>query len=481
MDLLESYEQYIDAISELELDESDVLSEEEFNNLTEEELTEISKATVSSYALKSLASKSKALDAAKESGDKATKSGRALTRVKASGPDRDYGETDADHAERVERLTKRNRDALKDVAKNIRTSSKRSKGLAMAGKRLAKEETEMNENNEVEQIEETAAADTLKPNSKPVPSSKTEMMKDVLGSMSVANKGDLTHWFKQAMALWGPGKDHGVGDNSAKNSATIDTTLGKGPKTKDPMPKLNVKEDVEAMFEGQELSEEFKEAATTLFEAAVSAKVISEVARLEEEYEQKFEAEVEAFAEETATKLDQYLDYVTENWMKENEVAIESTLRNELMEEFIEGLKNLFAENYINVPEQKVDVLEALADKVSVLESKLNDVITENAELKGVLAEESAANIFDELASDLALTQQEKFASLAEGIEFDGDLDTYEKKLKIIKENYFKTAAAVVSTNIEEETFEGNLNESTVVVDPVINRYAQAISRTVKN
>jgi hypothetical protein len=165
----------------------------------------------------------------------------------------------------------------------------------------------------------------------------------------------------------------------------------------------------------------------------------------------------------------------------ENEVAIESTLRNEIMEEFMDGLKNLFSEHYISVPEDKVDVLEALAEKVNVLEEKLDETISENAALKGTLIEDQARDIFVELASDLALTQQEKFAALAEGIEFDGNLNTYAKKLNIIKENYFRNETTTYSSNIEEETFEGELTESTNrYVDPNVNRYVQAISRNIK-
>jgi len=330
--------------------------------------------------------------------------------------------------------------------------------------------------------EETLAASSLHPAAKAIsdPKSKIGMMQAVLGQMNGMSKGDLTHWFAATMAQFGPGKDYGVGDNSAKNSATIDMKGGAGPKTKDAMPKINVKEDVEAMFAGQDLSEDFKVQASTLFEAAISARLIAETARLEEEYETKLNEELEVFNEELTSKLDTYLDYVVENWMKENEVAIESTLRNEIMEEFIDGLKGLFAEHYINVPQEKIDILEALADKVTALEEKLDETISENAQLKGALVEDNARDIFEELSSDLALTQQEKFAALAEGIEFDGDLDTYAKKLMIIKENYFRSETTSYSSNIEEETFEGDIGTTTVNVDPSVSRYVQAIARSVK-
>ena len=329
--------------------------------------------------------------------------------------------------------------------------------------------------------EETLAAASLHPAARPSdPMSKLGAMHGVMNVMAGMGKSDLINFFNQVQAQFGPGKDYGVGDKSAHNQSTIDMKTGAGPKTRDAMPKLNVKEDIEEMFDGQDLSEEFKENVATIFEAAVSAKLIAETARLEEEYETKLAEEIAIFNEEVTSKLDTYLDYCVENWMKENEVAIESSLRNELTSEFVEGLRNLFAEHYINVPEDKVEVLEAMAEKVAALEEKLDATITENVELKNFVVEKQANEIFEELASDLALTQQEKFAALAEGIEFDGDLDIYAKKLMIVKENYFRNENPSYSSNIEEETFEGEINESVKNVDPVVNRYVEALARTVK-
>jgi len=335
--------------------------------------------------------------------------------------------------------------------------------------------------------EETLAASSLHPKAAPGDSmSKLGAMHGVMNMMAGMGKSDMIDFFNKVMSLYGPGKEHGVGDNSAKNSSTIDmkpshaTGGTTGPKTADAMPRLNVKEDIEEMFNGQDLTEEFKENVATLFEAAVSARIIAETARLEEAYEAALHEEIANFNEEVTSKLDTYLDYVVENWMKENEVAIESSLRAEITEDFIEGLRNLFAEHYIDVPSDKVDVLEAMAEKVAALEEKMDEVISENVELKNALVEDYRQDVFAELASDLALTQQEKFAALAEGIEFDGDLDTYAKKLMIVKENYFNTETTSYSSNIEEETFEGELTESTKSVDPVVGRYVQAIARTVK-
>jgi hypothetical protein len=328
------------------------------------------------------------------------------------------------------------------------------------------------ENYDIE--EETMASSSLKPGARKISdpnsldSSKIGMMSSMMHTMSSMGKSDMIDFFNQVMGQYGPGKEYGVGDNSLQNKSSIDMKT--------------VKEDVEDMFAGEDLSENFKEKASILFEAAINARLIAETARLEEDYENAINEELEALNESITTKLDSYLDYVVEQWMEDNEVAIESTLRNELAEEFMEGLKNLFAEHYISVPQEQVDVLEALADKVNALEDRLDDSITENTELKGYLLETKKGEILEEIASDLALTQQDKFSALVEGIEFDGDLETYARKVMIIKENYFRTETTY-SSNIEEETFEGELYESTgsKYVDPNVNRYVQAISKTVKN
>jgi hypothetical protein len=254
---------------------------------------------------------------------------------------------------------------------------------------------------------------------------------------------------------------------------------GKGPKIRDAMPKLSVKEDVEEMFEGQDLSEEFKENASTIFEAAVTARAALEIARLDEEYETRLEESVTEIVEELQTGLDSYLSYVAEKWMNENQVAIESALRNEIMEEFIDGLKGLFVEHYIDIPEEKVSVVESLAAKVEALESALDEQITENAELKTMVLESNKQEILDELAEGLTMSQAEKFFALSEGVHFDGDLDVYAKKLSVVKENYFTKKSATVM-NLEEETFEAGETTNSGSVDPSVNRYVQAISRTVK-
>lgn len=329
--------------------------------------------------------------------------------------------------------------------------------------------------------EESLAMSTLKPGSKSVadPKSKIEAMTSVIGAMHSMRKDDLTKWYTQAMALIGKeASSLPSGASADSNASSIDMKGGKGPKTRDATPKLSVKEDVDDMFVGEDLSEEFKDKASTLFEAAVNARAMVEIARLEEEYEERLEEEVTSIAEAVEKNLDVYLDYVVEKWIEDNQVAIESSLRNELAEEFINGLKNLFVEHYISVPEEKVEVVETLAAKVEELEAALDETINENAELKTVIAEAERLSIIDSLSEDLTMTQSEKFFSLAEGVDFNGDLDNYKHKLEIVKNTYFANKQSS-STNIEEETFVIE-DTNNVSADPSVNRYVQAISRTIK-
>lgn len=335
------------------------------------------------------------------------------------------------------------------------------------------------------ELNETTASDSLKPASNPVddPKSKIEMIANVIGAVNAAKQEDLVKWFNDTMAQFGPNKDYGVGDNSEKNKSTIDAKPSAagtaGPDRKDPTPKLDVKEDLAKMFSGQDLSEDAKQRVSTLFEAAVQARIGLEQTRLEEQFETQLTEAIEQVNTELTQKVDAYLEYVVENWMTENEVAIESTLRNELMTEFIDGLQKLFVDHYIAVPEDKVNVLESLAQKVEELEVNLDSVINENATLKTEVLESKRKEIFESLADNLTLTQREKFKALSEGVDFDGDLENYSKKLTVVKENYFAEKKPAQS-NIQEESFETEQAPKQPVYDPSVNRYADAIARTVK-
>jgi hypothetical protein len=258
-----------------------------------------------------------------------------------------------------------------------------------------------------------------------------------------------------------------TGDMSAHNKSTIAT-----------------KEHLDAMFNGEDLSEDFREKATTIFEAAIEARVAQEVQTIEENYTRQLEEAIAEVAGDLTAKLDDYLDYCVEQWMKENEVAIEHSLKSEITEDFMEGLKDLFAENYIEIPEDKLDVLEQLTAKVEELENKLNDSISENIEMMKSLDGYTQQEVFYSVAEGLALTQVEKLRQLAEGITFE-DAQTYQKKLLLVKENYFPSQASATSQYVAEEDYaigNNDLSEETKVSfqDPSVKRYFSAISRTAK-
>jgi hypothetical protein len=208
---------------------------------------------------------------------------------------------------------------------------------------------------------------------------------------------------------------------------------------------VDMSEHVDALLAGEELSEEFRAKATAIFEAAVKQKVAEEVAVLEEAFAATLEEEVGRIEEELSTNVDDYLNYVVEQWTAENEVAIEASLRSELTEEFISGLRNLFVEHYIDIPEEAVSVVEEMGNKVAELEEKLNEEIERSVALSKMLNESKSNEILLNACDGLTDTQAEKLKSLAEGIEY-ADVNEYAQKISILKENYFSTS--VKSDNV---------------------------------
>ena len=202
---------------------------------------------------------------------------------------------------------------------------------------------------------------------------------------------------------------------------------------------VDMAEHVNALLEGENLSEEFHEKATTIFEAAVKAKLEEEVALLEQAYAETLEERVEEIMEELASNVDDYLNYVVEQWIAENEVAVESALRSELTEDFISGLKALFAEHYIDVPEEEVQVVEELSSTVEELEAKLNEEIQRNVELTSMLAESRKVELAAQVCEGLSDTQTQKLLALVENVEYTDD-ETFVNKISTLRENYFPTS-----------------------------------------
>lgn len=230
--------------------------------------------------------------------------------------------------------------------------------------------------------------------------------------------------------------------------------------------------DVAALVEGEELSEEFKTKAATIFEAAVVTRVKAELAKIQEEYDAKLVEEFAVIKEELVEKVDGYLGYVAEQWMKQNELALESGIKAELAESFIEGMKRVFEEHYVDVPAEKYDVLGSLEEQVSDLEGKLNESVNANIEMTKQIAEMKRVGIIAELSEGLTDTEVEKFTSLAAEIVCE-DVDSYTKKLQTIRESYFKESKPVVKESNDEPATESLISES-------VAKYAQAISKLNK-
>ena len=245
---------------------------------------------------------------------------------------------------------------------------------------------------------------------------------------------------------------------------------------KDKVKDMDMKEDVSALTDGEDLSEEFKAKAATIFEAAVKAKLVEEIEKLEGEYESKVAEKVEETKSEIVEKVDAYLNYVVEEWMKENELAIEKGLRNEITEDFIGGLKSLFESHYINVPQEKYDVIESQAAEIEKLKEEVNRSIEKNIELNQKIAESTREEIIKDVSSDLAATEVDKLKGLAEGIEYK-DADSFRKSVETLKNSYYpKAKASDTESNevAEQNAGSGNLSESMAA-------YTAAISKSKKN
>ena len=211
----------------------------------------------------------------------------------------------------------------------------------------------------------------------------------------------------------------------------------------------DIEEDVNALLGGEELSEEFREKARTIFEAAINTKVAQIKESLEEQYAAALLEEVEEMKESLAERVDSYLEYVADEWFEENALAVEQGLKTEMTESFLEGMKGLFEEHYVTIPEDKYDVLESMVEKLDDMETKLNEQIEKNISLNKRLAESVADGILDQVSEGLAQTQKEKLASLAESVEFESE-EEYREKLETLKESYF--ASKPQSSNAKSET-----------------------------
>ena len=341
---------------------------------------------------------------------------------------------------------------------------------ANAAKKEEDDEEEVKEENEDEEgdEEEKEVEEAVS-----VPKTKAGMIKALYNQLNSMKKSDLSDSFTKIM-----GSATLTEDDEEEEEGEEEPVESKKLKKEDL--EIDVKEDIEAIVNGEDLSEEFKTKASTIFEAAVSAKVLSEVNQRIDELETNYKKEITDAKEEhlsTVTeKVDGYLNYVTEEWMKENELAVEKGIRSELVEDFMTGLKNLFTEHYIDIPEEKVDLVDDLFEKVEELEQKLDESINTSVDIKKELAEYKKAETLREVSEDLADTEKEKLGKLADGIDFE-DKSQYSEKLEVIKENYFPKQQSETITEELENTEVEEQDSSEPSTDPVMKRYVSSLTR----
>ena len=246
--------------------------------------------------------------------------------------------------------------------------------------------------------------------------------------------------------------------------------------TEEIVAEYSVEEDVNALLAGEELSEEFQEKARTIFETAINAKVAQIKEQLEAAYEEKFVEEVASAKESLAERVDSYLEYVADEWMSENQLAVEAGLKADMTESFLSGMKSLFEEHYVTIPEEKYDVFESMVEKLDDMETKLNEQIEKNITLNARLSESAADGILNDVSEGLAQTQKEKLASLAESVEFESE-EQYRGKLETLKESYFTQKN--VSTTAKTETLSEGVDSAPASVSGSMDAYMRALGSTL--
>ena len=242
---------------------------------------------------------------------------------------------------------------------------------------------------------------------------------------------------------------------------------------------VDVEEDLTALLEGEELSEEFQNKARTIFEAAIKTKISEVKSELQEQYEKTIVEEVASVKAELAERVDAYLEYVSDEWMSENKLAVEAGLKTEMTESFLVGMKSLFEDHYVTIPEDKYDVLNSMVEKLDEMEGKLNEQINKNVALNKRLAESTSDVILADVSEGLAVTQKDKLATLAENVEFDGE-DNYREKLVTLRNSYFPANPGAPKQQTENLSEGAETGHQQPAVTGSMESYLKAISRSVK-
>ena len=397
-----------------------------------------------------------------------TKESEEMTEEELAEKAKAAAEQDSSDEEEDEEEVEESKSTKASVKKEEEDEEDEEEPEVAEGKSSVKKE-EGEEEEEGDEDEEEVPAESKKAKKESViPSTKNQMLKNIYDEVNKMLKSDLAGKYEQIMASTSLETVKEVKEETRTNAAV----------TKEDIGPINVQDDIEALTAGEDgLSEEFKTKATTIFEAAVHAKVVDEVNTRMEQQAKEQEAGSQEFQKELTEKVDGYLTYVVEEWMKENELAIERGIRSELVEDFMSGIKTLFTEHYIDIPEEKVDMVDDLFTKVEDLETSLDEEINRGVDLQKELAQFKKDDALKQTTKDLADTDSEKIEKLAEGIEFE-NTEQYIEKLNVLKESYFPKSEAVTSEITEtDETIELTEEESPERIDDNMKQYTSAIKR----
>ena len=341
------------------------------------------------------------------------------------------------------------------------TNTLKTKGDAKSVKTQGMEETELEGEMVEEEVEEIQE----------MPKLKSEMLDGLVAHMKSLKKEDLAKLYASNLMK----EEDEEEEEEDEEEEEMESKKVAKESIDQVVDSLDVSDDVNALVDGEELSEEFKTKAATIFESAVKTKVRAELEKIQEQNDQLIEEMAESTINDMTEKVDDYLNYVVEQWMEENQLAIERGLKGEIAEDFISGLKNLFEDHYIDVPDEKYDILEANLTKIEELEEKLNKQMDENIQLrkqKGELVKES---MISDVADGMTDTETEKFQSLVEDVEFS-DEESYKEKLQTIRESYFGNKEVLT----EEAPVVDDTPTESVEVSATMSQYLKAIGRDQK-
>ena len=341
------------------------------------------------------------------------------------------------------------------------------KGAGQETVKTKMEETEMED--QVDQVEETV--EESEEVIQEMPKLKSDMLDGLVAHMKGLKKEELAALYSNTLMTEEDEEEEEEEDEDEEEMEAMHHKKMKKESIDQVVDSLDVSDDVNALVDGEELSEEFKTKAATIFESAVKSKVRTELEKIQEENDKVIEEMAESTINDMTEKVDDYLNYVVEQWMEENQLAIERGLKGEIAEDFISGLKNLFEDHYIDVPDEKYDILEANLTKIEELEEKLNKQMDENIQLRKAKGELVKESLVADVANGMTDTETEKFQSLVEDVEFS-DEESYTEKLQTIRESYFGSKEVL--------TEEGSVETSTepvVEVSKSMEKYLKAIGR----